>query len=421
MAQVIPILLTRFWGDFLFWVQGLTLTGFLLIYWPLLVLDFTRAIGKTVFLLFHITVRTLSGKGEEEDSDFNPWITLMIPAHNEEEIIIRAIETALETNYPNKEVLVIDDGSTDDTYSLARPYQQKELIKLIHRETASGSKAGALNYGILFASGDIIISVDADTMIERNSLKELVKPMRNPEVEAVAGNVRIFGGEHGGDNLIVKLQQYEYLVNMELGRRFSSLIGTLLIISGAFGAFWKEHVVSLGGYDPDTITEDFDITFKVKKLKKNIVFGHKAIAWTFAPETWRDWKRQRVRWTRGQAETLWKHRNVFSGSGFGLVYVVSVYDMVFMDIGVLFTRTVWMLVLILQYADTLPYVALLMFIIYYLMELFSVFAANLLSPRKEKLNFLFLALVMVFIYRPYYSLIRLKAYLDWALKQEKKW
>lgn len=103
-------------------------------------------------------------------------------------------------------------------------------------------------------------------------------------------------GEKGGNNLIVKLQAYEYVLSLELGRRFNSVIGSLLMISGAFGAFWKKDVRALGEYDMDTITEDFDITLKVRKLGKRLVFADKAVSWTFAPENWRDWRRQRIRW-----------------------------------------------------------------------------------------------------------------------------
>jgi cellulose synthase/poly-beta-1,6-N-acetylglucosamine synthase-like glycosyltransferase len=133
---------------------------------------------------------------------------------------VRAIESALETNYPNKEIIVVNDGLTDKTYQLALPYSRKEKIKLCNRDVASGSKAGALNYGLFFASGDVVVTVDADTLIERNSFRELIKPLSDPAFSASSGNVRILGGEHGASNLIVKIQAYEYLISMELGRRF---------------------------------------------------------------------------------------------------------------------------------------------------------------------------------------------------------
>jgi cellulose synthase/poly-beta-1,6-N-acetylglucosamine synthase-like glycosyltransferase len=122
---------------------------------------------------------------------FFPKVSLIIPAHNEEKMIVRAIESALETDYPYKEVIVVDDGSKDKTYQQAYPYSQKGLIKLLHRDVASGSKATALNYGLVFASGDVIVVVDADTLIERDSLKEIVKPFSIPNVSAVSGTEQL--------------------------------------------------------------------------------------------------------------------------------------------------------------------------------------------------------------------------------------
>ncbi|MGD2200678.1 MAG: glycosyltransferase family 2 protein [Candidatus Bathyarchaeota archaeon] len=350
-----------------------------------------------------------------------PKISLIIPAYNEEKIIVRAIESALEANYPNKEIIVVDDGSDDMTYQLALPYSNRGQIKLSHRDVSSGSKAGALNYGLFFATGEVIVTVDADTLIERNSLIELVKPLGNPDFIASSGNVRVLRGEQGGMNLLVKIQAYEYLISMELGRRFQALARTLLIISGAFGAFYKNLVTSIGGYDRDTITEDFDITFKMRKLGKRLAFAENAISWTFAPERWEDWRRQRIRWTRGQAETIWKHRNLFAKEGFDLKLVAAVYDMFFIDVIVLLIRFIWMIALPIIYLPTYPYVMLLSIVMYFIMELFTIITAGLLSPRKGDLRYVYLTPIIVLFYRPYYALVRFWAYLTWLFKLESRW
>jgi cellulose synthase/poly-beta-1,6-N-acetylglucosamine synthase-like glycosyltransferase len=353
--------------------------------------------------------------------DFSPKLSLIIPAHNEEKIIVRAIEAALEADYDNKEIIVIDDGSRDRTYELAYSYAKRGLIKLFRRDVASGSKAGALNFGLLFATGDVIVTVDADTLIERDALKEIVKPLSNPSVSAVSGNVMVLRGEHGANNLLVKLQAYEYLVSLELGRRFNALINTLLIISGAFGSFWKKHTVSLGQYDSDTITEDFDITLKVRKLGKRLAFADKAISWTFTPETWRDWRRQRTRWSRGQVESLWKHRNIFFGKRFDLMLVLAVYDMVIMDILLLFIRLGWFIYIFIYIQQALLYIMLLIIAIYLIMELIVALTAETLSPRKRLLKNIYLVPIMTLFYRPYYSMIRLKAYLEWLMQKRSTW
>lgn len=292
--------LFSFFEGFWTWLNSLTWINFILIFLPLILLDFLRSFVKVTILIFHALYTKISSK-KRLYAWFLPKISLIIPAHNEEKVIDRSIESAKETDYPNKEIIVVDDGSTDKTYQLALEHAQKGEIKLLHRDVASGSKTGALNYGLVFASGEVVVTVDADTILERDALKEVVKPLSDPKVSAVSGNVRVLSGEKGGKNLLVKLQAL----------RISVIAGTLLIISGAFGAFWKRNINSLGRYDKDTITEDFDVTIKMRKLGKRLAFSEKAIAWTFVPETWRDWIRQRLRWTRGQAETLWKHGNIF--------------------------------------------------------------------------------------------------------------
>ncbi|MCX8152874.1 MAG: glycosyltransferase family 2 protein [Candidatus Bathyarchaeota archaeon] len=420
ITWLFAVMLEQFWGNFIDWLNGLTIIDFLLIFWPLILIDFTRSILKCVLLLLHALVIKFKRKKQLWEY-FAPSVSIIIPAHNEEKVIERAIISALEVDYSNKEIIVVDDGSADRTYHVAYPYAQRGLIKLLRRRTASGSKAGALNYGILFASGDIIITVDADTLLERNAIREAVKHLADPQVSAVSGNVRILAGEHGGRNLLVKLQAYEYLLSLELGRRFNSLIGTLLIISGAFGAFWKSHVEHLGHYDKDTITEDFDITVKMRKLGKRLVFAESAIAWTFCPETWRDWVRQRIRWTRGQVETLRKHSDIFSKRKFDFRLVASVYDMVFTDIILLFIRFSWLLFIGICLSSAFVYALLLSVVFYIAIEFLTIITAGFLSPRKEDLKKAYLAPLIVLFYRPFYAVVRLKAYLDWLLKRQSRW
>jgi len=207
----------------------------------------------------------------------------------------------------------------------------------------------------------------------------------------------------------------------KLGRRFNSLIGTLLIISGAFGAFWKRNVISVGEYDCDTITEDFDITLKMRKLGKQLRFAEKAVSWTFAPENWKDWRRQRICWTKGQLQSLWRHRNLFRKEAFPTRLVWAVYDMFFMDVVLLLARFAWIMMLLFLYNSILPYILFLSFLLYLGIELLMVLTARLLSRRREDLKKCYLVPIIVVFYRPYYGLVRLKAYLEWALNAKDQW
>jgi cellulose synthase/poly-beta-1,6-N-acetylglucosamine synthase-like glycosyltransferase len=412
--------LTVFWDGFIQWLSSLTLLDFFLIFWPLILIDFVRSLGKSLVVSFTVLYNKLCPKPLANQAFF-PKLSLIIPAHNEEQIIVQSIEAALEADYPDKEIIVVDDGSTDQTLQLASSYAKRGLIKLVHNDVASGSKTGALNFGLLFTSGEVIVPIDADTLIERSALKKIVAALTLPNVSAVSGNVRVLNGEHGSKNLLVKLQEYEYLVSLEFGRRFNSLTGTMMIISGAFGAFWRKLVESTGGYDKDTLTEDFDLTIKMRKITGRIVFAPKAVSWTIVPSTWGEWQSQRIRWTRGQAETLWKHRNVLQKIRFDFRLVLMTYDMLFMDLVAVFARFIWLFLVAFFYQPSLLYVLFFGVLLYLAIELISALTAAALSSRKSDLKMVYLVPVMVLFYRPYYSVVRFVAYLNWVLKRKSNW
>lgn len=163
-----------------------------------------------------------------------PLVTIVVPAHNEEKVIERCIEAILEIDYPKKEVIVVDDGSTDKTYQLASSYRNKG-IKVIHRKEAGG-KSGALNTGILIANGEIIITCDADSMIGRGALRRIVSRFQDPTVSAVAGNVKVLNRT----NLATKLQALEYIVNENIYRRVFDIFGVVPVVPGPLASFRKK-------------------------------------------------------------------------------------------------------------------------------------------------------------------------------------
>ena len=332
-----------------------------------MLVDISRNIGKPIALAIYLIRRNLKSflfnkhynDGSNNNNDSNktrnfPKITLLIPAHNESASIRKTIISALENSYPNKEIIIIDDHSSDDTYQQAFPYKAKGLIKLVKRTEGKGSKSGAINYEALFATGDILMVMDGDTIIERNVLSEVAKYMSHPGVVATAGNVRILSGDGGITNLLTRSQSYEYLIAFELGRRVRSLMNILVIIPGAFGAFRKETARKIGLYDKDTMTEDFDFTIKLFKTGGQVEFIPNAIAWTYCPNNWKGWIRQRIRWSHGQFTTLLKHQDVMRSrnSTYRFLFILGIYDMFFMDIALLFIRTVsliWIFLLLISH------------------------------------------------------------------------
>ena len=195
-------------------------------------------------------------------SMFNKKISILIPAYNEELGIRESIRSALETQYPNKEIIVIDDGSKDNTWQIANSFAERGLIKLIHRDTSSGSKATALNHGLAYATGDYVLCMDGDTILDKSALANAA-PYFDDDTTAFSGNVKILAGDGGITNLLTKLQEYEYMIAIELGRRFTSVFQVLLVISGAFGIFKREKIKGVHSFDKDTFTEDFDLTLTI--------------------------------------------------------------------------------------------------------------------------------------------------------------
>ncbi len=394
-----------------------------------LTLDYIILISKII-----VTFASRTKHQILHDSFYHPKITIMIPAHNEEAGLENSINSVLGTEYSNKEIIVIDDGSTDNTYLIAKKFSDQGLIKLIHRNQASGSKATALNYGSVYATGDLILCMDGDTVIEPQSLHRIVNRFKDDAVMAVAGNVRIAGGDPGSDgrpvhNLLTKLQSYEYLVAMELGRRFSTLGFTTIvaIISGAFGVFRRNVFESVGKYDKDTITEDFDLTLKMLKRKdsgkNNIQFLGDAIAWTYCPSNLSAWIKQRERWAFGEYTTLRKHGITKRNSPRTRPTKLSMFVFDFV-LNILFVAYVIGLVFFSIFGvidvHSLSNVIILTSLLFIMMEFATFFFSNILSAKKNY-HLVWLVPIMALCYRPLLKFIIFKANLKAVFKKGIKW
>lgn len=280
-----------------------------------------------LFLLFIIPVATVQkwqNSGPMSLEAPYPTVSVIIPAYNEEKCIGQCIESVLDATYPTDlvEVLVIDDGSTDNTYAKAAQYRDRG-VEVYHKE--NGGKYSALNYGLFCSSGEIVVCVDADGRLKSTALLTLVSEFQdNPNLGSVAGNVKV-----GNRNRhLTRLQALEYLVGINTYRRAFSWFDAVPIVPGCLSGFRREALEEVHGYDPDTITEDFDITIKILKEGWKVKQSD-AIVWTEAPFTLRDLYEQRRRWFTGGVETLLKHRGVFfddsSGNLHKLSFPVSVF------------------------------------------------------------------------------------------------
>ena len=282
-----------------------------LIYVLLVSLIFTMMINfLTVPLaIFHKLRQT---KEVFQPSTYKPRVSIIVPAYNEEKVVARTIETLLEAEYPNKEIIVVDDGSSDNTYSVASEFSRRG-VKVVRRP--NGGKFAALNTGIAVSSGEIIMTVDADSMIARAAITEMIRGFENPQVAGVAGNLKVFNR----NKLLTKLQALEYIVQIQIVRRAFENFGSLTVASGAFSAFRKTALEEAGFYDPDYLLEDFDITIKLLKSHQILHGSNEAVCYTEAPDTLRDVYRQRLSWFRGDFQNFWKHRDAFFNPRFGIM------------------------------------------------------------------------------------------------------
>lgn len=233
-----------------------------------------------------------------------PLITLVVPAYNEGVVIQAAVRSLLHLDYPNYEVLVIDDGSTDDTYEKAMVVakeSQRVSVRVISKR--NGGKADALNTGMTWARGEFILNMDGDSKLSSNALRVCVRHFDDPSVGAVAGNVKVINR----DNIWTRIQALEYVEGLAMARKAQSFLRSVNIIPGPLGMFRKSVLQQVGGYDHDTFAEDCDLTLKLLMRGWHIAYEPLAVAWVESPSRLLDLLKQRYRWTRGILQATRKH------------------------------------------------------------------------------------------------------------------
>ena len=307
---------------------------------------------------------------EDEDfqrlmqSDALPPITILVPAYNEQKTIEASVTAILALNYRNYEVVVVNDGSKDDTlealrhafdlYEIPRTYPEtirtkplralyrsRARTKLVVIDKENGGKADSLNAAINASRFPLVIAVDADTLIEPDALLRLTRPfLLGRRIAAVGGTVRVANGcvvKHGQvmdarvpRRLLPGVQVVEYLRAFLFGRLGWNRLGGNLIISGAFGLFRKDHLLAVGGYDATSIVEDLDLVVRLhrylrsRKVRYEIPFIPDPVAWTEVPETLRVLARQRGRWQRGLVAAMWQYRGMLFNPRYGRVGLIAV-------------------------------------------------------------------------------------------------
>lgn len=346
----------------------------------------------------------------------SPPISVIVPAYNEGPTVVASAESLLSLRYPNFQVIVVNDGSTDDTLERLIAYFELEVSEyaidsvvpcqpirnvwmsrkrrnLVVIDKDNGGKGDALNAGVNAAHMPLICSIDADSLLESDSLIRATRPFIDDTdgVIAVGGTIRVANGcviDRGKvvevrlpSRLLPLFQTVEYLRSFLIARLAWSSLGTLTLISGAFGIFRRDAVVAVGGYSTDTVGEDLELIIKLHRYMRDegrhyaVQFIPEPVCWTEAPSTWSGLVRQRSRWQRGALETFFKHKGMLIRSRYGRVGILGIGQMLLIDvIGPLLEVVGYVLVPTLWGLDLLSVDYLLAYLAVF--SVFGVFISN---------------------------------------------
>ena len=401
-------------------------------------------------------------------SEFYKPVSIIIPAYNEELTIVDNINSILSLQYPEYELVVVNDGSKDGTIeelkdkfnlvSSTRSYRkdlETEQVKEVYDSTdypnlvvvdkENGGKADALNAGINIAQFPLVCNVDADSLIDDHALLKIVEPFsKDWRVVAAGGTIRVAndceirGGQVTKVRLakkpLVRMQVLEYLRAFLFGRVGWAALNSLLIISGAFGVFKRKHLINAGGYSTDTVGEDMELVLKLnRKMKKanreyRVVFFPDPVCWTQVPEDMETLSNQRRRWQRGLGQSLLMNKELFFNKEYGLLGLFTYPFYFFVEfLGPVIETFGYLAIILTIYLQSgISSVAVLFFITAILMGillsiislLFEEMTFHKYDKLSEKLSLVIYAFLENLGYKQLHTFWRLRGIIDLLLKKE---
>ncbi len=340
-----------------------------------------------------------------------PLLSIIVPGRNEGKHILKLVRSLKEQTYQNFELIIVDDGSDDETPIICRRLEKRGDITRYLRNEERGGKASAANLGLKYARGKFVVHIDADTSFDRDALEKIITPFYLDEkIGIVSGNVKV---RNYKKNFLTALQAIEYLKSISIGRRITSFLGILKVASGAFGAFRKELLDRLGGWDVGPGL-DGDITVKIRKIKYKVHFEPKAICFTSAPESLRAFTRQRTRWGRSLIRfRLRKHRDIFfPNQNFNLFNFFSSLENVFYSLVLNVNWLIYIGDILISFPHTAKYIIPINYLLYCLSNFIQYAVILAVSERREEEAKLIPYLpLMPFYMGVYMRLVRTWAYI----------
>ncbi|HLD54427.1 MAG TPA: glycosyltransferase [Sediminibacterium sp.] len=279
----------------------------------------------SIRLFIVLATSILARKKEKKQTllPFNnyPLVSIIVPAYNEEVNAVSSINNLLRCDYPNFNIIFVNDGSTDNTLEVVKAaFKNTGQVTILNK--INGGKASALNHGIAATQADYVVCIDADTKLKTDAVSKLMMHFNDSTIGAVAGNVKV-GNEV---NLITRWQSIEYITSQNIDRKAFGYFNAITVVPGAIGAFSKLAIEEAGGFTSDTLAEDCDLTIRILRCGYSIANENNAIALTEAPETLKQFMSQRFRWTFGVLQTFWKNRDALFNTNYPKLGFIALPD-----------------------------------------------------------------------------------------------
>ena len=393
-------------------------------------LMYTITFIMSVMVLMGLVVRYLSfmwlgylhqveqtARGDASGQVTWPPVTILVPAFNEGPVIEASVRSLLRLDYPAYEILVVDDGSTDDTRERVAPLEGRHgdvTVRLVSK--INGGKATALNTGIALARHDFVLCMDGDSKLESQVLRVSMPHFAKDHVAAVAGNVKVINR----DTHLSRFQALEYIEGLNMARRAQGFVRVVNIIPGPIGLFRRSVLQEVGGYERDTFAEDADLTLKILALGYHIVYEDRAVAWTEAPETVNDLIKQRYRWTRGILQAVRKRKLALLNPVNFWVWisiVMMLFEGIMMPAASVLVNGMFAVTALAE--GELGMFIVWWFLLFSLLDLIA--AMYCVSGEQEELKLVPYALLMRFFYFPLVDVTKLMATVDELQNVEMTW
>jgi len=373
-------------------------------FWPFFLLDMTRYVFLDVVV---ISVYAIKRVFQRDDYKLarrqlykeRPLVSLLIPGKNEGKHIPRLAESLTRQTYKNIEIIIVDDGSDDNTAEICRRLEQEGKIDRFIRNEVRGGKASAANTALAYSRGKYIVHIDADSHLAFDSVETILLPFYlDPAIGAVGGDVRV---ANTGDSFVTRLQAIEYMKSISTGRTVTSELGILRIIAGAHGAFRRDILLRLHGWDVGPGL-DGDITLKIRKLGFRVVHEPHAVCYTNVPTRFRALAKQRFRWDRSMIRfRVRKHRDILLPSvNFSFLNFIASAENIFFNLILDVKWWIYIVQILILHPTILQYVFLINLVLYMIANFLEFFIACLLlgdsMRRKDYLLVFFIPLVPIY-------------------------